>query len=114
MPRFSVFLTIVLLASCGCGRTAISSGGTHAAAESTKKTVNTFVEDAKKTPATAPQQLTTLLESIEANANALGGNFVAVADSAKELKAKYDSKAPKPEIEAATAKLKSSADALTP
>jgi hypothetical protein len=95
-----------------CGRSSGSAPAANEVAKAVQFQVDPFIENARKSPKTAPEELTIMLESLDSYAQSQGEAFAELNDTAKELKAMYDRKAPKAEIDAQLDKLKAQSDAL--
>jgi hypothetical protein len=108
----SCLLGIAALGFLGCGGESTPPPKTEAIGGQAKKQVQDFVAAAKKAPASAPDQLQMLKESLAAYAKDYGQEFEPVQQAATELEALYQKKAPKAEIDAQLQKLSDAANAL--
>lgn len=106
----SLLLLTSVLTACG-GATAPPPSET-ARNESVKKSIDEFIAKAKKSPKTAAQNLTVLMESLDAYASEFEGPYIEVRDSAKELLSLYQSSAAKDKIEAQLEVLQQQVNAL--
>ena len=78
-----------------------------------QKSIDEFIASAKKQPKAAAQNLSVLMESLEAYASEFEGPYVALRDEAKKLLEMYQSSAAKDKINAQLELLKQKADALS-
>lgn len=107
-----LLLGALFLAGCGGGGPSAPPPSDTELGQMAKTRVNAFVEKAKARPATAASELALLLESLEAFAADRSGPYVELRDTAKQLQAMYQRKAPKQEIEGQLQKLTQQAAAL--
>lgn len=114
LPRILTVLTLCFVAFAGCTNgpsTAGAGTSTSEVGQRIKGQIDTFVEEAKKSPARAKGSLGLMLESLEGNAER-GAAFAKVRDEAKKLQELYTSNAGKDEISAQLEALQASANAL--
>ena len=104
-----VLMTTVLTA---CGGPSAPPQAEHTRNEVAKKSVEEFVASARKSPKTAAQDLSVLMESLEAYASEFQGPYIQLRDTAKELQSLYQSSAAKDKIEAQLDALKQQAESL--
>ena len=107
-------LILVMFALTACGGAPSAPPPSEAKkSETAQKSIEDFITAAKKSPKTAAQELSVLMESLDAYATEYEGPYVALRDSAKELLGLYESKASKDKINAQLDVLKQKADALS-
>ncbi|QDV49690.1 hypothetical protein [Gimesia fumaroli] len=106
--------TLVLLMTVltACGGPAAAPQAEHTRNEVAQKSVEEFVASAKKNPKNAAQNLSVLMESLEAYASEYEGPYIQLRDTAKELQSLYQSSAAKDKIEAQLDALKQQAESL--
>ncbi len=104
-------LVMFALTACGGAPSAPPPSETEKSAAA-QKSIDDFIAAAKKKPKSAAQELTVLMESLDAYATEYEGPYVALRDSAKELLGLYESKASKDKINAQLDVLKQKAGAL--
>lgn len=109
--RFAVLTSALLLLS-GCTPPDPPAQSTEIASQS-RQIVFDFVAEARKSPAAAPERLTVLLESLDAQADQHGGVHVQIRDKAKELQALYAGNSSDAEIEAKLTELEALADSIS-
>lgn len=107
---FTVILMTAVFAACG-GREAPPQSE-HTRNEVAQKSVEEFVASAKKSPKEAAQNLSVLMESLEAYASEYEGPYIKLRDTAKELQALYQSAAAQDKIDAQLDALKQQAESL--
>lgn len=103
LPVFYIVLLCFTL--CGCGKKTSPPPEQNEIANQAKALVKDFVESTKANPKNAANDAAILLESLEALANDFGEPYVALLEQGRVVEQKYQSKAPKAEIEAELAKL---------
>ncbi|WP_339733306.1 hypothetical protein [uncultured Gimesia sp.] len=104
-----ILLTTIFTA---CGGPSAPPQAEHTRNEVAQKSVEEFVASAKKSPKGAAQNLSILMESLEAYASEFQGPYIKLNDTAKELQSLYQSSAAKDKIEAQLEALKQQAEAL--
>lgn len=82
----------------GCGGPSAPPPSDAQKSEVAQKTVEEFIASAKKNPKAAPQNLSILMESLEAYANEYEGPYVELRDAAQELATLYQNSADKGKI----------------
>lgn len=105
-----LLLTIVFT---GCGGPAAPPPSESQKSEVAQKSVEAFIASAKKKPKNAAQELSILMESLDAYASEYEGAYIELRDSAKALLSLYQSSASKDKIQAQLDVLKQKADALS-
>lgn len=108
-----LLLCALFLTGCDSGIPTVPPPSDTEIGQMAKTRVNGFVQKAKAQPAKAASELTLLLESLEAFAHDQGGPYVELRDTAKQLQAMYQRKAPKQEIEGQLDKLAHQAATLS-
>lgn len=104
---------VALAGISGCGGSdSVDSPSTQEMSSQAKRQILDFVEAARKNAKTAPQSLTILMESLDAYVGYYGDDFTPVKEAAADLKASYDSSAPKEEVESKLQKLADAAETL--
>ncbi|HAH49540.1 hypothetical protein [Gimesia sp.] len=113
--RLACFAMLLLFSSVltGCGGPSAPPPSETQKSEVAKKSIDDFVAAAKKSPRTAAQDLTILMESLDAYASEYGGPYIELRDAAKELLALYQSSAAKDKIDAQLEVLQQKANALS-
>ena len=109
-------LAIVVLTTAltGCGGPPSSPPPSETEkSEVAQKSIDDFIASAKKNPKGAAQQLSVLMESLEAYASEYQGPYIALRDEAKKLLEMYQNSADKDKINAQLEVLKQKADALS-
>ncbi|WP_417388207.1 hypothetical protein [Gimesia sp.] len=96
----------------GCGAPSSPPPTETQKSDVAKKSVDEFVAAAKKKPKEAAQNLTILMESLDAYANEYEGPYIELRDAAKELLSLYQSSAAKDKIDAQLEVLQQKANAL--
>lgn len=106
--------TLVLLTTIvtACGGTSAPPQAESTRNEIAKKSVEEFIASAKKRPKSAAQNLSVLMESLDAYASEYEGPYIQLRDTAKELQSLYQSSAAKDKIEAQLEALKQQAASL--
>lgn len=100
------------LTGCG-GRESSPPPSQNEQSEMAQKSIDEFIASAKKSPKTAAQNLTILMESLDAYASEYGGPYIELRDAAKELLSLYQSSAAKDKIDAQLEVLQQKASALS-
>ena len=103
-------LTVVFT---GCGGPSAPPPSESQKSEIAQKSVEAFIVSAKKKPKSAAQELSVLMESLDAYASEYEGPYIELRDSAKELLSLYQSSAAKDKIRAQLDVLKQKAGALS-
>ncbi|MCA9004787.1 MAG: hypothetical protein KDA70_05890 [Planctomycetaceae bacterium] len=108
-------IAMLLLAStilAACGSPSAPPPTDSQKSDVAKKSVDDFVAAAKKKPKEAAQNLTILMESLDAYANEFEGPYIELRDAAKELLSLYQSSAAKDKIDAQLEVLQQKANSL--
>ncbi len=113
--RLACIAMLLLFSSVlpGCGGPSAPPPSETQKSEVAKKTIDDFVAAAKKSPKMAAQNLTILMESLDAYANDYAGPYIELRDAAKELLSLYQSSAAKDKINAQLEVLQQKANALS-
>jgi hypothetical protein len=108
----ALFLLTVSVVGCG-GPPSTPPPSETEKSDMVQKSIDEFIASAKKQPKAAAQNLSVLMESLEAYASEFEGPYVALRDEAKKLLEMYQSSAAKDKINAQLELLKQKADALS-
>ncbi len=106
-------LILFTTALTGCGGPSAPPPSESKKSEVAQKSIDEFITSAKKSPKSAAQNLSIMIESLDAYANEYQGPYIDLRDSAKELQSLYQSAASKDKIQAQLDVLKQKADALS-
>jgi len=97
----------------GCGGPSAPPPSETQKSEVAQKSIEAFIASATKNPKGAAQELSILMESLEAYASEYQGPYIELRDAAKELQSLYQSSASKDKIQAQLDVLKQKAAALS-
>lgn len=106
-------LLLFTIVFTGCGGPAAPPPSESQKSEVAQKSIEAFIASAKKKPKNAAQELSILMESLDAYASEYEGPYIELRDSAKTLLSLYQSSASKDKIQAQLDVLKQKADALS-
>tara|TARA_R110002111_G_scaffold227346_2_gene288879 strand:- start:1213 stop:1590 length:378 start_codon:yes stop_codon:yes gene_type:complete len=106
-------LMLLTIALAGCGSPSALPPSEAQKSEVAQKSIDDFIASATKNPKGAAQELSILMESLEAYATEYQGAYTELRDAAKELQSLYQSGAPKDKIQAQLEVLKQKAAALS-
>lgn len=106
-------LFLFTTALTGCGGPSAPPPSETTKSEVAQKSIDEFIASAKKSPKSATQNLSILIESLDAYASEYQGPYIELRDAAKELSSLYQSAASKDKIQAQIDVLKQKADALS-
>ncbi|WP_166827001.1 hypothetical protein [Thalassoroseus pseudoceratinae] len=100
--NWSCLLGMLCLLAVGCGESAPPPAADEQAKQ-VRQQINAFMESAQRSPRTAAQELAVMRESLDAYAENASGEtaetYQAIADTAKELEAAYQSGASSDKIQ---------------
>tara|TARA_R110002074_G_scaffold228492_2_gene400175 strand:+ start:26 stop:403 length:378 start_codon:yes stop_codon:yes gene_type:complete len=109
-----IALIMITFTATGCGGRESSPPPTETEkSKVAQKSIDDFIAAAKKSPKQAAQNLSILMESLEAYASEYEGPYIELRDAAKELLSLYQSSAAKDKIDAQLEVLQQKASALS-
>lgn len=108
----ALFIFTVSLAGCG-GPPTTPPATDSEQSEVAQKSIDDFIAAAKKQPKEAAQNLSILMESLEAYASEFQGPYVELRDEAKKLLDMYQNSAARDKVDAQLDVLKQKSDALS-